>query len=172
MRNTCKPMAVSFQCMTKSTTIKKIIIILKNLKKKWKCHRKVTVFHPWPEGPTEAASTVSTLKEGPGYRRQTAMGLPKSPNSDPAAMAPWPLSLQRNLGRSCQARFEPVMNHSLGVSPSWGKAGAGGTLSLKKEEETGEQLQVFCKYYHIFCLSSLAIIFSSLDGCNLFYPNS
>ena len=23
MRNTCKPMAVSFQCMTKSTTIKK-----------------------------------------------------------------------------------------------------------------------------------------------------
>ena len=29
MGNTCKPMAVSFQCMTKSTTIKKIIIILK-----------------------------------------------------------------------------------------------------------------------------------------------
>ena len=27
MGNTCKPMAVSFQCMTKSTTIKKIIII-------------------------------------------------------------------------------------------------------------------------------------------------
>ena len=26
MGNTCKPMAVSFQCMTKSTTIKKIII--------------------------------------------------------------------------------------------------------------------------------------------------
>ena len=25
MGNTCKPMAVSFQCMTKSTTIKKII---------------------------------------------------------------------------------------------------------------------------------------------------
>ena len=30
MENTCKPMAVSFQCMTKSTTIKKIIIIKKN----------------------------------------------------------------------------------------------------------------------------------------------
>ena len=29
MGNTCKPMAVSFQCMTKSTTIKKIIIIKK-----------------------------------------------------------------------------------------------------------------------------------------------
>ena len=28
MGNTCKPMAVSFQCMTKSTTIKKIIIII------------------------------------------------------------------------------------------------------------------------------------------------
>ena len=27
MGNTCKPMAVSFQCMTKSTTNKKIIII-------------------------------------------------------------------------------------------------------------------------------------------------
>ena len=27
MGNTCKPMVVSFQCMTKSTTIKKIIII-------------------------------------------------------------------------------------------------------------------------------------------------
>ena len=27
--NTCKPMAVSFQCMTKSTTIKIIIIIKK-----------------------------------------------------------------------------------------------------------------------------------------------
>ena len=26
MGNTCKPMAVSFQCMTKPTTIKKIII--------------------------------------------------------------------------------------------------------------------------------------------------
>ena len=29
MGNTCKPMAVSFQCMTKSTTIKIIIIIKK-----------------------------------------------------------------------------------------------------------------------------------------------
>ena len=29
MGNPCKPMAVSFQCMTKSTTIKKIIIIEK-----------------------------------------------------------------------------------------------------------------------------------------------
>ena len=28
MGNTCKPMAVSFQCMTKSTTIKIIIIII------------------------------------------------------------------------------------------------------------------------------------------------
>ena len=33
MGNTCKPMAVSFQCMTKSTTIKKIIIIIKKLSK-------------------------------------------------------------------------------------------------------------------------------------------
>ena len=32
MGNTCKPMAVSFQCMTKSTTIKKIIIIKNKLK--------------------------------------------------------------------------------------------------------------------------------------------
>ena len=32
MGNTCKPMAVSFQCMTKFTTIKKIIIIKKNKK--------------------------------------------------------------------------------------------------------------------------------------------
>ena len=32
MGNTCKPMAVSFQCMTKSTTIK-IIIIIKKKKK-------------------------------------------------------------------------------------------------------------------------------------------
>ena len=31
MGNTCKPMAVSFQCMTKSTTIKKIIIIKKKM---------------------------------------------------------------------------------------------------------------------------------------------
>ena len=31
MGNTCKPMAVSFQCMTKSTTIKKIIIIKKKI---------------------------------------------------------------------------------------------------------------------------------------------
>ena len=31
MGNTCKPMAVSFQCMTKSTTIKKI----KKIKKKY-----------------------------------------------------------------------------------------------------------------------------------------
>ena len=30
--NTCKPMAVSFQCMTKSTTIKKIMIIKKKKK--------------------------------------------------------------------------------------------------------------------------------------------
>ena len=30
MGNTCKPMAVSFQCMTKSTT-NKIIIIIKNI---------------------------------------------------------------------------------------------------------------------------------------------
>ena len=29
MGTTCKPMAVSFQCMTKSTTNKKIIIIIK-----------------------------------------------------------------------------------------------------------------------------------------------
>ena len=29
--NTCKPMAVTFQCMTKSTTIKKIIIIKKKM---------------------------------------------------------------------------------------------------------------------------------------------
>ena len=32
MGNTCKPMAVSFQCVTKSTTIKKIKIILKKVK--------------------------------------------------------------------------------------------------------------------------------------------
>ena len=32
MGNTCKPMAVSFQCMTKSTTIK--IIIIKQTKKR------------------------------------------------------------------------------------------------------------------------------------------
>ena len=31
--NTCKPMAVSFQCMTKSTTIKNIIIFKKDKKK-------------------------------------------------------------------------------------------------------------------------------------------
>ena len=31
MGSTCKPMAVSFQCMTKSTTIKKIVIILKKI---------------------------------------------------------------------------------------------------------------------------------------------
>ena len=31
MGNTCKPMAVSFQCMTKSTTIKKIIIIINHI---------------------------------------------------------------------------------------------------------------------------------------------
>ena len=36
MGNTCKPMAVSFRCMTKSTTIKKIIIINK-FKKRKKC---------------------------------------------------------------------------------------------------------------------------------------
>ena len=33
MGNTCKPMAVSFQCMTKSTTIIIIIIILKKERK-------------------------------------------------------------------------------------------------------------------------------------------
>ena len=31
MENTCKPMAISFQCMTKSTTIKKNIIKKNNL---------------------------------------------------------------------------------------------------------------------------------------------
>ena len=36
MGNTCKPMAVSFQCMTKSTTIKKIIIIKKTDNQKFK----------------------------------------------------------------------------------------------------------------------------------------
>ena len=36
MGNTCKPMAVSFQCMTKSTTIKKIIIIFKKRKENQK----------------------------------------------------------------------------------------------------------------------------------------
>ena len=34
MGNTCKPMAASFQCMTKSTTIKKYIIIIKKKKKR------------------------------------------------------------------------------------------------------------------------------------------
>ena len=34
MGNTCKPMAVSFQCMTKSTTIKKKILNIKK-KKRW-----------------------------------------------------------------------------------------------------------------------------------------
>ena len=34
MGNTCKPMADSFQCMTKPTTIKKIIIIKKIKKNK------------------------------------------------------------------------------------------------------------------------------------------
>ena len=33
MGNTCKPMAVSFQCMTKSTTIKKLKLKLKKKKK-------------------------------------------------------------------------------------------------------------------------------------------
>ena len=33
MGNTCKPLAVSFQCMTKSTTNKKKIIIKKKIKK-------------------------------------------------------------------------------------------------------------------------------------------
>ena len=37
MGNTCKPMAVSFQCMTKSTTIKKIIIIKKRQKNPQRC---------------------------------------------------------------------------------------------------------------------------------------
>ena len=37
MGNACGPMAVSFQCMTKSTTIKKIII---KWKKKKKCNDK------------------------------------------------------------------------------------------------------------------------------------
>ena len=41
MGNTCKPMAISFQCMTKSTTIKIIIIIkkkkIKKTKKKCMC---------------------------------------------------------------------------------------------------------------------------------------
>ena len=41
MGNTCKPMAVSFQCMTKSTTQKKIIII----KYKWNNQKKKTVFN-------------------------------------------------------------------------------------------------------------------------------
>ena len=36
MGNTCKPMAVSFQCMTKSTTIIIIIIIIIILKKERK----------------------------------------------------------------------------------------------------------------------------------------
>ena len=34
MGNTCKPMAVSFQCMTKSTTIIIIIVIIIKEKKK------------------------------------------------------------------------------------------------------------------------------------------
>ena len=36
MGNTCKPLAVSFQCMTKSTTNKHTQIFLKKLKKKKK----------------------------------------------------------------------------------------------------------------------------------------
>ena len=35
MGNTCKPMAVSFQCITKSNTIKKIIIKKKEKKRKY-----------------------------------------------------------------------------------------------------------------------------------------
>ena len=35
MGNTCKPMAVSFQCMTKSTTIKKKKIKKKSSGKEW-----------------------------------------------------------------------------------------------------------------------------------------
>ena len=40
MGNTCKPMAVSFQCMTKSTTIKIIIIIIIKKERKKKTNRK------------------------------------------------------------------------------------------------------------------------------------
>ena len=36
MGNTCKPMAVSFQCMTKSTTIKKKIIIIRKKERKYR----------------------------------------------------------------------------------------------------------------------------------------
>ena len=50
MGNTCKPMAVSFQCMTKSTTIKKIII-----KKKEKIILKLL-------GVCDACSTYQLLK--------------------------------------------------------------------------------------------------------------
>ena len=39
MGNTCKPMAVSFQCMTKSTTKKK----KKTKKKKIECETKISV---------------------------------------------------------------------------------------------------------------------------------
>ena len=41
MGNTCKPMAVSFQCMTKSTTIKKKKRI--PLQNTWQCFRKDSV---------------------------------------------------------------------------------------------------------------------------------
>ena len=46
MGNTCKPMAVSFQCMTKSTAINKIIIIIK---KNLVCQCRRYVFNPWVE---------------------------------------------------------------------------------------------------------------------------
>ena len=44
MGNTCKPTAVSFQCMTKSTTIKKIKEKKKKKKKKIMLSNHVTVF--------------------------------------------------------------------------------------------------------------------------------
>ena len=40
MGNTCKPMAVSFQCMTKSTTHKKKTL-KKKKKKNWTCNNRL-----------------------------------------------------------------------------------------------------------------------------------
>ena len=49
MGNTCKPMAVSFQCMTKSTTNKNLKKKKKNRKQKDFVERVKTRKRPWEE---------------------------------------------------------------------------------------------------------------------------
>ena len=61
MGNTCKPMAVSFQCMTKSTTNKKIKI--KKIKKKLKKKKHTILYLKWSSLVSQMVKNLPAMQE-------------------------------------------------------------------------------------------------------------